>query len=104
MLDLADVDAPEQAERAEPAAALEQVAQAERRTWPEQDLAADHFLGRAAVADDDQVIDERLGAFADGDVERHPGAILRQRRRELDFGGGESEVEILQLHSVARRR
>ena len=69
VLELADIDSAEQPERAQPAPALEQIAKPERRARPQQDLAADDFLGVSSVADDDDVVDEGLRTLDDGDRE-----------------------------------
>src|SRR6185503_10189007 len=68
VLQLLDVDAPEQPELAETAAAFEQVAQSQRRARLQDDFAADDLVRSATVADDDDVVDDRLRAFVD--VER----------------------------------
>ena len=66
---LVDADAPEEAERAQPAPAFDLILKAERLAGPELQLAQDDVLLRVPVADDQDVVDDRLRAFLDGEGE-----------------------------------
>ena len=69
---LGDPDAPEQAERAERPLALVTVLAPERRARPQLHLVQDDARIGVRVADDQDVVDDRLRPFLDR--ERHVGA------------------------------
>ena len=78
---LGDADAPEQAERAQRALALVAILAAERRARLELHLAEDHPRIGMGVADDQDVVDDRLRPFLDREGQVDPGAVGRERRR-----------------------
>ena len=100
MVELTDVDPPEQPERAQPPAALEHVSQAKRSARLQQHFPADDRVRRPAIADDDHVIDQRLDAFGDRDREADASAILGEHRRHRHLRVRKPEVQIFELHRI----
>ncbi len=86
MLQLSDVDAAEETERAQPPAALEQIAQTQRLPRPEQHFAPDDLLLRTLVPHDEDVIDDCLRPFGHRELEIHARAVLGERRSDLNVG------------------
>ena len=95
-----DADAPEQAERAEPALALDEVLEAERLALLQQQLARDDLGIGAGVADDEDVVDDRLLALVNFELEVGARPIRRQPGHDDDAGGGEPAVPVFEQHRV----
>ena len=104
MRQLFDADAPEQSERAEPALALDQILEPERLSLLQQQLALDDPLVGPHVADDEDVIDDRLLSL--GDDELQVGAARRRVSawaRTTTAAGGEATIAIFEQHRLAVR-
>ena len=99
--DLGDLHAPEQPERGDAAAAFDEIPEAERPPGLQHDLARDDLFVRADVADDQDVVDDRLRAFGNPEREVDTGAVLGELRRHFRRGGGETTIPVLEQNRIA---
>ena len=91
----------EQPERGEPALALVDRAEAERVARLHLQLALDRPRAGAHVADDEDVIDEDLGAFTNGERHGHVRAALAELGPGLDGRALVAKILVRQLNRVA---
>ena len=82
MREFLDANAPKQPERAEPPLALDQIFEAKRFSFLQQQLPLDHPFVGPRIADDQDVVDDRLLPLGDPEMQIGPGTVRDRRRRD----------------------
>ena len=97
-----DLHAAKQSQRAQPPPALELILQAERPPRFELQLAQDDVRLGVRVPDDEDVIDDALGTFLDGERQVDTCVIRARAQRDVDRDGSKPAVEVFDDERVPR--